>query len=151
MRKFVLIALLLAGCSHRERQQELLDRVKQQELENAAPISASEPLVIDNSSVTVSFNRAERTASGMDRFDVTVDNRTDQVIKFIGGQVFITTTSNPGGIQLGFEIPQRIAAKQSTSYAMPVDRDPAGQEARWPREDDVTGATFRVERVVAQP
>jgi hypothetical protein len=149
--RFVLIALLIFGCSHRERQQELLDRVKQQELENAAPVSASEPLVLDNAAVTVTFNRAEGTASGMYRFDVTVDNRSDQVIKLVRGQVFITTTSNPGGIQLGFEIPQRIAAKQSTSYAMPVDREPPGQESRWPREDDVTGATFRVDRVEAQP
>jgi hypothetical protein len=151
MRKIVLVALLIAGCRHRERQQELLDRAKQQELENAAPLSASEPVVIDNASVTVTFNRARREATGMYRFDVTVDNRTDQVVKSISGQVFITTTSNPGGIQLGFEIPQRIAAKQSTSYAMPVDREPPGQESRWPREDDITGATFRVERVEARP
>jgi hypothetical protein len=168
MRKIVplLIVLSIAGCRHRESRQELLERVsKSEHVEGYTPVAETNGTATatatvspameaalnvskaESAGVNVTFVRVGSAPGGMLGFEVTVDNRGPNNLRSISGQVVITTTSNPGGIQLGFEIPQAVAAGQTMTYTMPVERDPSGQESRWPREDEITGATFRVDRV----
>lgn len=145
-RRILALGLLLAfACSHRERQQELLDKVRKEQAENAPAVPpANEPISLGSAqlqnSVTIQFLRYERPPGRDPRMILTVQNNGANPIRDIQGQVVIQTEA--GSFQMGYEIPLEVQPKSSREYAMDV-------VPRWDKTAAVTGATFTVTTVKA--
>jgi hypothetical protein len=140
----VLILLVVASCSSRRerqaRQAELQARVEKQTEENSHPsIEPHQTETSLNDKVSVTLQRIDDSPGGMKTFVVTVTNDSAIPIKRINGQVVIKTEHGQE-LQLGYDVPMKIAPHSSQEYRMPV-------EPRWEQTDTAREAKFSITNV----